>query len=116
MATATPATFVAAQDLSNVSATLLYTSPTSGKGSRIDAAVVNNHSGAAKTINLYAVPFAGTAGTSNILLQTLSLAAGETRILFEVLGLRLAPGDFLAGDASAAASTNIRVSGVEFTG
>jgi hypothetical protein len=113
--TATATTLVAAQDLPS-STGLLYTSPTTGKGSRIDAAVAVNHSGATKTINLYCVPFGGTAGTSNIVHQTMSLAAGETAILYGLLGTRLAPGDFLSGDASSATSVNIRVNGVEISG
>ena len=112
--TATPATLIAQADLPNVT-TLAYTSPTAGKGSRIDYFALTNHSAAAKTANIYVVPFGGTAVAANQVIQSLSLAAGECRVMFELLGRRLAPGDFLSWDASAATSVSGCATGVEIT-
>ena len=112
--TTTPATLVARADLP-IATTTVYTSPTSGKGSRIDYAEATNYSGAAKTINVYLVPFGGAAANSNLVIQAASLAAGEARVLFELLGARLAPGDVIAWSASSATSVNGAITGVELT-
>lgn len=113
--TATATVLIAQADMPNAT-TLAYTSPVAGKGSRIDYFVATNHSGATKSINVYVVPFGGTAGTANIVLQAVSLVAGESRVLFELLGRRMAPGDFISGDASAATSVSWCATGVELTG
>lgn len=112
--TSSSAVLIPQADIPNAT-TLAYTSPTAGKGSRIDYFTVTNHSVATKSINVYIVPFGGTAVAANQVLQTLSLAIGETRVLFELLGRRLNPGDFISWDASAATSVSGSATGVELT-
>jgi hypothetical protein len=112
--TSTAATFIASQDAPNATTTA-YTSPTAGKGSRIDYFVCTNHSAGTVNVSIWSVPFGGTAADSNLRVKAQALAAGESRVMFELLGERLAPGDFLAWSASAATSINGKASGVELT-
>jgi hypothetical protein len=95
------------------SQTTEYTS--SGLRTIIDKCVATNSSGSAATIALNIVPSGGSAGASNIMLQTKSLNAGESYSCPEVVGAVLESGDFLSGIAGTASAIVIRVSGRKVT-
>lgn len=71
--------------------------------------VTNTSATAGVTVNLYRVPPSGTAGASNIFLDTFSLASKQTYVPPQAIGLALAPGWTL--QASASATTSITLNG-----
>jgi hypothetical protein len=112
--TATPKLLVAAQDLSNASASI-YTSPANGKGTWIDKATSTNHSGAAQTVTVNHVPAAGSAASSNLIVNAKSIADKTTDLLPELVGKFIPAGASLYALASAAAAVNIELNGRELT-
>lgn len=112
--TTTPKVLIAAQDVPN-SATVLYTSPASGKGTWIDKATTTNYSGSTATLSINLVPSGGSAGNSNLLIKARSLAASATDQLPELAGKFLNPGDFISVQAGTATAVNIAVNGRELT-
>ena len=71
-----------------------------------------NTDSSARTVNLYAVPSAGTAGTSNQIYKDLSINAGDTHIT-TTERLVLANGDSLQANASA---SSVVVATVSYAG
>ena len=111
---ASQAVFVAPQDLATPAVALLYSSPAGGKGSLIDKASVCNHNGATQTVTFHIVPSGGSAGVTNIRVNTKSVADKATDLLPELVGRYLKPGDMLYGAASAI-NVNVDVTGRELT-
>lgn len=69
-----------------------------------------NQSASAATVTISIVPSGGDAGTGNIIVKTRPILAGETYGFPEIVGQKLAPGDFISVTASVA-GVNLRGSG-----
>jgi len=77
------------------SAATYYTAPVLATV-RIGKLTFCNSTGGAVAVTLYLVPFAGTAGATNILWSAKTVAAGQTLECYEAEGHVLAPGDFIS--------------------
>jgi hypothetical protein len=97
-------------------ANVITTQYTASVGARviIDKFTATNYTAGALTLTVYLVPSGGSAGNSN-LIKIKTLAAGECYTWPEIVGHTLNPQDFIATNASAATSINIRASGREIT-
>lgn len=104
---------IESKDAANV-VTTQYTASINSVRTIIDKFTSTNYTAGALTLAVYLVPFGGAAGSSN-LIKTKTLSAGECYVWPEVVGHTLNPGDFIATNASAATSINIRSSGRENT-
>lgn len=93
----------------NTSVANIYSS--SGNSVVVTAFICNTDS-SARTFNLYAVPAAGTAGTSNQILKSISVNAGDTYIMNSER-LVLANGETLQANASV---NSVLVATVSYTG
>ena len=94
------------------SITTLYTAPT-GTRTIIDKCTFTNTTAGPVTLSVYLVESGDTAGADDQIIATKTLAAGECYTCPEIVGHVLAPGDFLAAIAGAAASITGRISGRE---
>ena len=92
--------------------TTQYTASVNSVRTIIDKFTSTNYTAGALTLTVYLVPFGSAAGNSN-LIKIKTLAAGECYVWPEVVGHTLNPGDFIATNASAATSINIRSGGRE---
>lgn len=81
----------------------------------IDKFTATNTSAANVTISVNLVTSGGTAGASNLVVDTRAIAPDETYTFPELVGQVLEPGSFISTIASAAASLTIRASGREIT-
>lgn len=90
--------------------TLIYTSPATGDSATIIAGNCSNPTGSAVTLVVNIVKFGDTAVTTNIYLPSATIAAGDQNPLDEIVGLVLAPGDFVSAIAGSAASLNFKIS------
>ncbi len=112
--TVTTLALIETKDAAN-SITTQYTADSASKvRTIIDKFTGTNYSAGTQTLSVYLVPFGGTASSSN-LIKSKALAAGECYTFPEVVGHTLNPGDFIATNATAATSINIRSSGRENT-
>ena len=81
----------------------------------IDKFTVTNTSAGNVTINVNLVSSGGSAGVSNLVVDTRAIAPDETYTCPELIGQVLEPGSFISTLASSAASLTIRCSGREIT-
>ena len=81
----------------------------------IDKFTATNTSAGNVTISVNLVAGGGTAGASNLIVDTRSIAPDETYTFPELVGQVLEAGSFISTIASAAASLTIRASGREIT-
>ena len=81
----------------------------------IDKFTITNTSAANVTISANLVTSGGTAGASNLVLDTRAIAPDECYTAPELVGQALESGGFISTIASAATSLTIRVSGREIT-
>jgi hypothetical protein len=81
----------------------------------IDKFTVTNTSAANVTISVNLVTIGGSAGASNVTLDTRSIVPDETYNCPELVGHALESGGFISTIASAATSLTIRASGREIT-
>ena len=79
----------------------------------IDKATVTNTSGANVALSVNIVGNGGSAGASNLIIQTKTILPGETYTCPELVGQVLDPGAFISTLAGAATSLTMRVSGRE---
>ncbi len=77
----------------------------------IDKFTATNVTGAVANIAVYVIPSGGTAGLTNLVLQTKALAAGECYVCPELVGQIMEAGDFIATLAGTASAIVIRISG-----
>jgi hypothetical protein len=82
---------------------------------RIDKATVCNTTAGAVTFSFFIVPFGGSSGVTNQVIDTKSVGVDETYTCPEVVGHWLEPGDFIVAVASAATSLTLMASGIEVT-
>lgn len=94
----------------------ITTQYTAGTATRviIDKFVAYNANAASQTLTVYLVASGGTASGEEIQVVK-ALASGETYTFPELVGQVMNAGDFVATNASAATSINIRMSGREIT-
>jgi hypothetical protein len=81
----------------------------------IDKFTATNTTAGNVTISVNLVTSAGTAGVSNLIVDTRSLAPDETYTFPELVGQALEPSGFISTIASAATSLTIRANGREIT-
>lgn len=81
----------------------------------IDKFTATNTSAANVTIGVNLVTTGGTAGASNLIVDTRSIAPDETYTFPELVGQALEAGGFISTIASAATALTIRASGREIT-
>jgi hypothetical protein len=81
----------------------------------IDKFTATNTTAGNVTISVNLVTAAGSAATSNLIVDTRSLAADETYTFPELVGQALDSGGFISTIASAATSLTIRANGREIT-
>jgi hypothetical protein len=81
----------------------------------IDKFTVTNTSAGNVTISVNLVTAAGSAATSNLIVDARSIAPDETYTFPELVGQALEPSGFISTIASAATSLTIRASGREIT-
>lgn len=99
-----PNNIVAAQ-LTNAAATY-YTAPANTKAVLKKLTFTNNDT-AARTVTVYLVPSAGTAGVTNILVSARAVAAGDTYDCTEALGQTLLPAGFIQAFADVASKVTV---------
>ena len=81
----------------------------------IDKFTVTNTSGSTATISVHLVSSGGSAGASNLIVDSRSIAVDETYTFPEIVGQTLESGGFISTIASAASALTIRASGREIT-
>ncbi len=81
----------------------------------IDKATVTNTDTVARTFSVNLVTSGGSAGNSNLVIDTRTVQPDETYLCPELVGQVLAPGGFISTIASNATSLTLRVSGREIT-
>jgi hypothetical protein len=95
------------------SAATYYTA--SNVTTRIDKMTATNTDTSARTITVYLVPNAGTAGDSNIIIDAKSILPGETYTCPEGVGHVVQNGGTIQALASTAGVVSFMSSGVEIT-
>lgn len=81
----------------------------------IDKFTITNTSAGNVTISVNLVTSGGSAGSSNLVMDTRAIAPDETYTCPELVGQALEAGSFISTIASAATSLTIRASGREIT-
>lgn len=81
----------------------------------IDKFTATNTSAGNVTISVNLVTSGGSAGASNLIVDTRAIAPDETYTFPELVGQVLEPGGFISTIANAATSLTIRASGREIT-
>lgn len=81
----------------------------------IDKATVTNTSASNVTMSVNLVTSGGTAGASNLIVDTRAIAPDECYTCPELVGQALEPGGFISTIASASGALTIRFSGREIT-
>jgi len=81
----------------------------------IDKFTITNTSAGNVTISVNLVTSGGSAGVSNLIMDTRAIAPDETYTCPELVGQALMSGGFISTIASAATSLTIRASGREIT-
>ena len=81
----------------------------------IDKFTATNTTAGNVTISVNLVTAAGSAATSNLIVDTRSIAPDETYTFPELVGQALEPSGFISTVASAATSLTIRANGREIT-
>lgn len=81
----------------------------------IDKFTATNTTAGNVTISVNLVTAAGSAATSNLIVDTRSIAPDETYTFPELVGQALEPSGFISTIASAATSLTIRANGREIT-
>jgi hypothetical protein len=79
----------------------------------IDKATVTNTSANNVTLSVNLVTSGGSAGNSNLVIDTKTIVPDETYLCPELVGQILEPGSFISTIAGAATSLTFRVSGRE---
>jgi P pilus assembly chaperone PapD len=81
----------------------------------IDKFTITNTSASNVTMSVNLVTSGGSAGASNLIMDTRAIAPDETYTCPELVGQALESGSFISTVASAATSLTIRASGREIT-
>ena len=81
----------------------------------IDKATITNTDTVNRTVSVNLVTVSGSAGNSNLVIDTRAVMPDETYTCPELVGQVLTPGGFISTIASNATSLTLRVSGREIT-
>jgi hypothetical protein len=81
----------------------------------IDKATITNTSGSNVTVSVNLVTVSGSAGASNLIIDTRTIVPDETYLCPELVGQVLEAGGFISTIAGAATSLTMRVSGREIS-
>ena len=81
----------------------------------VDKATVTNTDTVSRTFSVNIVTSGGSAGVSNLVIDTRTVQPDETYLCPELVGHVLAPGGFISTIASNATSLTLRMSGREIT-
>jgi hypothetical protein len=112
--TVTPANLIASQYVPN-SQTTMFTSGSGSNGTVFKKVTFTNVTASPVTVSVNRVPFAGTAATSNLVMDAVTIPpVGQTYIANELNGVTLGLGDFLSMVASAANAVVVTASGYTF--
>ncbi len=95
-------------------AAVYYTAP-ANTTAEIGAATVTNVTATARTVTVSLVPSGGSAGLTNIVVQTRTVPANAAVQLWELIGQKLPPGATIQALADAATAVNLTVGGYEVT-
>ena len=79
----------------------------------IDKATITNTSGSNVTVSVNLVTVSGSAGASNLIIDTRTIVPDETYLCPELVGQVLEAGGFISTIAGAGTSLTMRVSGRE---
>lgn len=79
----------------------------------IDKATITNTSASNVTVSVNLVTVSGSAGSSNLIIDTRTIVPDETYLCPELVGQVLEAGSFISTIAGAATSLTMRVSGRE---
>ena len=79
----------------------------------IDKATITNTSGSNVTVSVNLVTVSGSAGASNLIIDTRTIVPDETYLCPELVGQVLEAGGFISTIAGTATSLTMRVSGRE---
>jgi hypothetical protein len=79
----------------------------------IDKATITNTTGSNATVAVNLVTVSGSAGASNLVIQTRTIVPSETYLCPELVGQVLEAGSFISTIAGTASALTIRVSGRE---
>lgn len=79
----------------------------------IDKATITNTSGSNVTVSVNLVTVSGSAGASNLIIDTRTIVPDETYLCPELVGQVLEAGGFISTIAGSATSLTMRVSGRE---
>lgn len=90
--------------------TTIYTVPITVDSATIIAGNCTNASGAAATLVVNIVKSGDSAATSNVYLPSATINADAQNPLSEIVGLVLAPGDFISAIAGTTSALNFKVS------
>jgi len=101
--------------LLGTSASILYTAPTNGLGTRVIAMTLTNDNAAPQTYDLHIVPDGGSPTASNRLVKAEVLAASENDEPPAVQNHLIPAGGTIQALASAVTSIAMRATGIEFT-
>ena len=101
--------------LASLTATVLYTSPVKGVGTRIVAFSATNTIASVVTYTVHIVPSGDSASLSNMIVNSKALAIAEDDEPASVVNQLVPPGGTIEVLASSGASIAIRASGIEFT-
>ena len=107
------ANIIPAKNMENAQ-TVQYTSPSSTT-TIIDKFTATNTTAGNVAISVNLVTSGGSAGVTNLIVDTRSIAPDETYTFPELVGQALEPSGFISTIASAATSLTIRANGREIT-
>lgn len=94
-------------------AVVTYYTALAGIIADIAAATVTNVTSGVVTVTLYIVALGGSAGSTNIVVQTKSVPANSSVQLWEIIGQKIPTGATIQALASANSSINLTVGGYE---
>ena len=96
-------------------AAVTYATAPASTDYEIGAATATNVTGTTRTVTVYLVASAGTAGSTNIVVQTRTVPANQSVQLWEIIGQKMPAGATLQALASAASAINLTVGGYSTT-
>jgi hypothetical protein len=97
------------------SQTTQYTVGSTVRSTIIDSATATNVSGGNVVFSANVVPSGGSAGSSNLILQTKTITPGQTYMCRELIGKIMETGDFLSTLCDTASALVIDIDGREVT-
>jgi hypothetical protein len=107
------AKLIAALQPGVTTATLAYTSPTNGSGTRITNFIASNEVGTER-YTIYLVPEGDSPAVANKVIPSVGLSANTSDTPSEVINAFLAPGDMIYVQVTTGTTIKFDASGIEF--